>query len=188
MRSMLMAGLRMTADEFLIEDIDPWRNELVDGEVVVHPRTAMSSYTQGRIVSTLHAWSASRMGRGLPVLPLGIRFDERNVHLPDLLWYAEGRAPERDALPPYPLPNLAIEVRSPSTWRYDIGAKKSAYERAGLAELWLVDTAASEILIFRRSSPPAASFDVSLELAIGEELTSPQLPGFSLALSSLFAD
>jgi len=67
---MLTAGLCMTADEFLAEDIDPWRNELVDGEVVVHPRAAMSSYTQGRILSTLHAWSAARMGRGLPILPL----------------------------------------------------------------------------------------------------------------------
>jgi hypothetical protein len=45
----------VTADEFLAEDIDPWRNELVDGEVIVHPRAAKSSYTQGRISSTLQA-------------------------------------------------------------------------------------------------------------------------------------
>ena len=121
-------------------------------------------------------------------MPLDVKLDDRNVFGPDLLWYAEGRAPGRHAPRPSPLPDLAVEVRSPSTWRYDIGAKKSAYERAGLAELWLVDTAASEVLVFRRSSPRAPSFDVSLELAVGDELTSPQLPGFTLALSSLFAD
>jgi hypothetical protein len=42
--------------------------------------------------------------------------------------------------------------------------------------------------VYRRSSPRALSFDVSLELAVGDELTSPQLPGFALALSSLFGD
>jgi len=47
------------------------------------------------------------------------------------------------------------EVRSASTSRYDIGAKKAAHERAGLPELWLVDTAADEVLVFRRSSPQA---------------------------------
>jgi hypothetical protein len=37
-----------------------------------------------------------------------------------------------DARPPSPLPQLAAEVRSPSTWRYDIGAMNAGYERDGL--------------------------------------------------------
>jgi Uma2 family endonuclease len=188
MRSMLTAGLCMTANEFLAEDIDPWRNELVEGEVIVHVRTVMLSHTIGEILRPLHAWASASSGRGLAILPLAIKLDERNVYLPDLLWYAQERVPERDALSPYPMPDLAIEVRSPSTWRYDIGAKKSAYERAGLRELWLVDTAASEVLIFRRSSTRATFFDVSLERAVSDELTSPQLPRFALSLPSAFGD
>ena len=82
---------------------------------------------------------------------------------PDLLWYRAGRAPAIDADPPYPLPDLAIEIRSPSTWRYDIGTKKSVYERDGLPELWLVDGDAASLLVFRRSTPRAATFDVALE-------------------------
>ena len=54
------------------------------------------------------------------------------------------------------LPDLAIEIRSPSTWRYDIGAKKSVYEREGLPELWLVDGDANVVLVFRRSAPGAS--------------------------------
>ncbi len=53
-----------------------------------------------------------------------------------------------------------VDVRSPSTWRYDIGTKKSVYEREGLPELWLVDTDAGVLLVFRRSTPKAPSFDV----------------------------
>ncbi len=68
----------------------------------------------------------------------------------------------------------------------DIGAKKSGYERAGLPELWLVDTAADEVLVFRRSRPGTPTFGVSLELTNQDTLTSPLLPAFELPLSSLF--
>lgn len=74
-----------------------------------------------------------------------------------------------------------------STWRYDIGVKKDHYERAGLSELWLVDTESELLLVYRRSTPSAPEFDVALELGAGEELTSPPLPGFTLAVEELFA-
>lgn len=60
------------------------------------------------------------------------------------------------------------------------------YEQLGLAELWLVDTAADVVLVYRRSSPKAATFDVASELPAGESLATPLLPGFSLDLASLF--
>ena len=85
------------------------------------------------------------------------------------------------------MPALAAEIRSPSTWRYDLGAKKAGYERHGLAELWLLDTVAESVLVFRRSLPPAASFDVALELSGGEQLTSPLLPDFAVAVDDVFA-
>jgi len=119
-------------------------------------------------------------------LPLDVRLDERNVFAPDLLVYSEGQGPRREDPPPSPLPDLAVEVRSPSTWRYDIGAKKAAYERHGLPELWLVDTAADAVLAFRRSSTTRRSFDVTLELGLADPLSSPLLPGFGLSLDELF--
>jgi Uma2 family endonuclease len=87
---------------------------------------------------------------------------------------------------PQPLPDIAVEVRSPSTWRYDIGPKKRRYEQHGLPELWLVDTDADEVFVFRRSAPDAAEFDVVLQIARGDHLTSPQLPDFELSLDALF--
>ena len=96
------------------------------------------------------------------------------------------RVPPRDAARPYAVPDLGVEIRSPSTWRYDIGEKKSGYERAGLPELWPVDTAADEVLVFRRSAPEAPVFDVALELTRAEQLTSPLLSGFELALDAVF--
>ena len=66
--------------------------------------------------------------------------------------------------------------------------KKSGYERERLRELWLVDSAADEVLVFRRSVADAPGFDVALELAAGDALGSPLLPGFALGLSELFGE
>lgn len=132
-------------------------------------------------------WANAAEGRGWVHHSIDVKIDKRNVFAPDIPWYSQERRPRPDDLPPYPRPDLAIEVRSPSTWRYDVGAKESAHERHGLRELWLVDTAAAEVLVFRRSRPEAPSFDVSLELERGETLGSPLLPGFALGLGELFA-
>jgi Uma2 family endonuclease len=81
---------------------------------------------------------------------------------------------------------LAVEIRSPSTWRYDVHVKMRTYERYGLPELWLVDTNAGTVLVFRRSSPEASEFDLALEVEAEETLTSPLLPDFTLEVGSLF--
>jgi Uma2 family endonuclease len=188
MNAMAQVAQRMTADEYLAVPYDGRRTMLVEGEVVLNQPGLPHQFVLADLFRALDAWAMATPGRGRVTWPIDVRIDDRNVFGPDLLWYAEGRVPLRHADRPYPLPDLAVEVRSPSTWRYDIGAKKSAYERAGLAELWLVDTAASEILIFRRSSPDEPAFDVSLELGAEDELGSPRLSGFALAMSSLFAD
>jgi Uma2 family endonuclease len=179
---------RMTAEEFLAmpEPELGWPRSLVAGEVVVNDPTVLHGEVQGELYLALTTWSRSASGRGKVVLPIDVQLDERNVFKPDILWYAEGRAPARLDRRPYPMPDLAVEVRSPSTWRYDVGAKKSGYERHGLPELWLVDTAGEAVLVFRRSEPGAPSFDVSLELAREEQVRSPLLPGFGLALAELF--
>ena len=177
---------RMTADEYLAQPYDGVRSQLVAGEVIVEQPSNLHQLILRDLFVELHEWAVGSAGRGTVSWPLDVKLDERNVFGPDLMWYAQGRAPERRDERPYPLPDLVVEARSPSTWRYDIGAKKSAYERAGLAELWLVDTAADVVLVFRRS-PRSQTFDVALEPGVADALTSPLLPGFSLELQTLFA-
>jgi len=178
---------RMTAQEFLAQGFDGVRSELVGGEVIVHEPRLPHQRVLRDIWRLLDGWTQAAPRRGEVTFPIDVQIDEHNVFGPDLLWYAADRSPSRPDEPPYPMPDLAVEVRSPSTWRYDIGAKKSGYERGGLPELWLVDTSADEIFVFRRSARTSSSFDVALELGRGDSLVSPLLPGFTLALDALFA-
>ncbi len=177
---------RMTAQEYMALPEERWA-QLVEGELVVSQARKLHQKLLGDLYVTLRAWTGAGDGRGEAVLPIDVSLDDVNVYAPDVLWYRSGRDLPPPDVRPQPLPDIAVEIRSPSTWRYDVGAKKAAYERHGLPELWLVDTAASEILVFRRSTPRAAVFDVSLELAAGDTLTSPLLPGFALPVADVFA-
>ncbi|MDQ3675384.1 MAG: Uma2 family endonuclease, partial [Actinomycetota bacterium] len=142
----------LSADEYFDLPYDERRTQLIEGEVVVYEPKPMHQRVLLRLLMELYDWVRAQHGRGEVILPLDVQIDDRNVYGPDLLWYALGHAPGREEDRSSPLPDLAVEVRSPSTWRYDIGAKKAGYERAGLPELWLVDTAADEVLVFRRSA------------------------------------
>jgi Uma2 family endonuclease len=182
------AAQQMTAQEFLrLPDTDDLRSaELVEGELIVDPPRARHQLVAGEIIYALMSWSRSAEARGTVWFNLGVQLDERNVYQPDVLWYPAEVEVDLDARPPSPLPHIAVEVRSPSTWRFDIGAKKAAYEREGLRELWLVDTDAKVVLVFRRSALGAGTFDIALE--IDATLTSPQLDGFELPLAELFPE
>jgi Uma2 family endonuclease len=179
----------MTAEEYLARPYDPRERgwELIGGELVdMHDPLLQHELVCKELMYELERWSRAQPGRGLVIRSIDVLISDRDIYGPDLLWYRDDHVPSRDSGRPYPVPDLAVEVRSPSTWRYDIGAKKSGYERAGLPELWLVDTAADEVLVFRRSRAGAPAFDVALELTRDESVTSPLLAGFSLPVATVF--
>lgn len=184
----MTAAQSMTAEEFVAAPVPqhgrPWN--LVGGEVIVNVPTFVHQRTGDNILFALKAWTRAGSDRGGAGSPADIGLDARNVFAPDVYWSAPGRGPSPERKPPYPMPDLAVEVRSPSTWRYDLGPKKAGYERHGLRELWLVDTVARTVLIYRRSSSESPEFDEALELSGDEQLTSPQLPGFAIAVADLF--
>lgn len=162
--------------------------QLVEGEIVLFDPSFNHALLQMRVITALANWASSSQGFGLPLFPTDIAIDEHNAFGPDVLWFADTNyRPAPGETYADRLPDLCVEIRSPSTWRYDIGAKKRKYEEGGLAELWLVDDKAEVVLAFRRSTPDAPSFDVALEIGRGETLRSPLLPGFDLALDEVFA-
>jgi len=176
----------MTVEEFLTVRGERRFAELVDGVMVISEPRYLHLAVQNRILFESNAWCRERPGRGAALPPADVLMSDRDLYAPDVVWYAQAHLPPslQDPLPT--VPDLAVEVRSPSTWRYDIGRKKTMYERGGLPELWLVDTDADEVLVFRRSRARAPEFDVALELAAGDTVRSPLLSGFKLEVGALF--
>jgi Uma2 family endonuclease len=165
---------RMTADDFLaLPELPGVRfRQLIDGEVVVNAPAWMHGDSQIAILAALRNWVRTGAARGAVNVPIDVLLDDRNVYEPDVVWYRAGRAPLRADPPPYAPP--------------DIGVKKTIYERHGVAELWLVDTAADVVLVFRRSSLESPEFDVSEELDTDAILRSGLLPGFALPVAEIF--
>jgi Uma2 family endonuclease len=178
----------MTAEEYMAISAEGDRTQLVEGLVIVNEPKLRHGVLQLRLGMALGAWTESDAGFGVASMPTSVKLDEHNVFGPDLVWIAEDHALSELDRYPETVPDLCVEVRSSSTWRYDTGAKRAVYERSGLPELWLVDDAAERVLVFRRSRRDSRMFDVTLELRAGEELASPQLPGFALAIERLFRD
>jgi Uma2 family endonuclease len=177
---------RMTVEEYYASSVEGDHTQLVEGEIVVSEPKPIHAVLQGLLFVALHGWTEAADGRGQAMLTTNVSLDQYNVYAPDLLWFAEEHRPTDLNRYPLRVPDLCVEIRSPGTWRYDLGAKKSGYERARLPELWLVDDAAETLIAFRRSRPGGPIFDIALELRRDETLTSPQLPGFALPLDELF--
>ena len=139
---------RLTADDYLARD-DPRRTELIDGVLVVNEPSILHQHVCGLVYQALAAWTRTPTGRGMATLPLNVALDAENVLAPDVMWF-DGELP-LDAVNAPRVPDLVVEVRSPATWRFDVGRKRDLYERHGVRELWLVDPFSRSVLAFRRA-------------------------------------
>ncbi len=181
-------GVKLTYDDFLLFPDDGLRHELIDGE---HYVTPSPNWDHQRISGRLHL----AIGNYLHANPIGIvayapfdvvftRFD---VVEPDLLYLSNERA--RAVLTDANIqgvPNLAIEILSKSTSKRDRTIKQQLYERSGVDEYWIVDPVANAIRVMRLDDGRFGTA-INLRAEAGDSLTTPLLPGFSAALTDIFA-
>lgn len=107
---------------------------------------------------------------------------------PDLLFFSTARAAAVTAQNAQGAPDLVVEILSPSSRRLDESTKLELYERAGVAEYWLVDPELETVKLYRREGDRGFAPPRELALERREELTSPLLPGLTLDLAEVFAE
>jgi Uma2 family endonuclease len=187
----LVARHDVNAEEFFAMTWLPPTAQLLDGEVVVvNTPSWRHQHIAGELYLQLRLWIAGGPGRGMCGMPVDMRVDDRNVYAPDVFWFRDGHVPDLDVVRLPWLPDLAVEVLSPSTRRYDLGVKRERYEQSGVPELWLVDPrpgASAPARVLRRSEEKAPAFDLDVRLTVEDELASPQLGGFALPVRDLLA-
>lgn len=182
-----MSTALISADHYLATPDDrPRWTELIDGEVHIMNGPAVRHQ---RIVAFLMrrigSWVEGAEDRGECPASLDCRLDDGTVLAPDVLWLSAARVARLTETYLDGPPDLAVEVRSPSTWQRDIGAKKRKYEESGLPELWLVDTSSDTVMVFRRTTG-SPEFDVAMELGADDELTTQLMPGLTVRIRELF--
>jgi Uma2 family endonuclease len=175
---------RLTVDEFFALPGEQRHTQLIDGEIVVNAPSMRHQRILYWMAYELETFRRANPHLGSPGLEMDVPVGNHDVYLPDLWWSSPSRLPGPIRFEA--MPDLAIEIGSPSTWRFDVGTKKRGYEAAGLPELWLVDTVRDRVILHRRSHPDVTAFDVTFEVTPGEDLTSPLLPGLTLDVAELF--
>lgn len=176
----------MTLAEFLDwERRQPTRNEFIDGEIVamtgarvVHVR--MVRRLMHRLVDHLRGSPCEAFANDLRiVVPLG------DSYYPDILMIC-GDAQPRDEDDQVELATIAIEVSSPSTWRYDAQRKRWGYLSVPTMEHYLlIDPAEIGAEVVSRDE--ARAYRGTLMLEPDDVLELPAI-GFSVRLGDLYAD
>jgi Uma2 family endonuclease len=181
------AGMKLTYEDFLLFPDDGKRHELIDGE---HYVTPAPNVRHQRICGSFHlriaSWLESHPIGEIFFAPLDVIFTKFDVVEPDLLYISNERlaalSPEGHVTV---VPEIVIEIGSPSTRKRDETVKLRLYERSGVAEYWIVDLDRDVIRVYRREGEIFAR-PVELSVEAGDVLTTPHLPGLDIPLSWVF--
>jgi Uma2 family endonuclease len=142
---------RWTYEEYYKLD-DDQRYEIIDGELLVAP--APDTWHQAwigelHLILDRHV-RARQLGKVL-LSPVDVVLDPENTVQPDIVFVAAGNAGiiQRRAI--FGVPDLLVELVSPSSVRRDRYDKKALYARFGVKEYWIGDPAnmALEILTLK---------------------------------------
>ena len=82
------------------------------------------------------------------------------------------------------IPDLAVEILSPSNWVDDRRTKFDVYADAGIAEYWIIDPKKESVEIFTRKGN---RYELVEKYDRGDRVASQVLSGFSLAVDEIFA-
>jgi Uma2 family endonuclease len=178
---------KLTYDDFVLFPDDGMRHELIDGE---HYVTPSPNFKHQAVLGNLHLlignWlQAHRVGRVM-LSPFDVVFTKFDVVEPDLLYLSNERAEQvLTKANVQGVPELVVEIGSPSTRRRDDTIKRRLYERSGVSEYWVVDPDLDVVRVYRAG---AKGFDKPVELLLeaGQVLTTALLPGLELPLSKIF--
>ena len=128
--------------------------EVVGGELFVTP---MPSWRHQWIAHDLCAALAPyvlehRLGTAF-CLVTDVIGGEKDVVVPDVVVYPFTRENSPLRAIDAPRPILVAEIRSPATWRRDIGPKRELYLALGVPEYWIVDADERAVTVVRSGHP-----------------------------------
>jgi len=82
-------------------------------------------------------------------------------------------------------PDIVVEILSPGNNRKELQNKYDVYEEAGVLEYWIIYPHEKTLI---KCALVENRFQTSRPYTIGDEITTPILPGFVLSLDELFKD
>ncbi len=126
---------------------DGKRHEIVAGDHFVNPAPNLYHQTVSRRLQ-FQLYSAIEL-KELGVVfnaPVDLQLSEHDIVQPDLVVIAKDRSHIMTPIKIRGIPNLVVEILSPSNKKYDRETKRRAYQRCQIPEYWIVDPEEHTIL------------------------------------------
>jgi|JI10StandDraft_1071094.scaffolds.fasta_scaffold160921_4 Uma2 family endonuclease len=166
----------VTEEEFLALPETADKVELIDGEVFMSPAPSPPHQRiSGRLFNALYQW-ANENGAEAFYAPLDVRFGPGRIAQPDLMVFLRPIGTTQGPIDQ--VPELCIEILSPTNRSYDTLTKRFVYGAAGVTEYWIIDP--------RGRAEKWTGPNLTEGAAVIDALESGLLPGFRLALAELF--
>jgi Uma2 family endonuclease len=169
-----------------IPNLDERLYEVVDGEIVeLPPRGVYQSWIASKLYFFLQRYlEEQKLGKAGVELLFDFSKTIGKKRRPDLSYVSYDRWP-RGVDPPDEeawevVPNLAVEVISPTNTVYELQGKISEYFQVGVERVWVVFPAQRQVSVY--DSPNSIRIFTANEVLVDEGL----FPGFRFALGDLF--
>ncbi|HEY3875434.1 MAG TPA: Uma2 family endonuclease [Candidatus Kapabacteria bacterium] len=160
--------------------------QLIGGELIMSPSpTFFHQRIISRINQTLGTYVRNHGLGEIIVSPMDVHLTEDDIYQPDALFIRADQLSgiaEDDRI--HFVPDLAIEVLSPSTAYYDYSHKKTVYAERGVKEYWIVDPQDRTVEIMENENGIFSTVALFKETAM---LESTMFPGFTMKVEEVFA-
>lgn len=175
-----------TYEDYLRLPDDNHRYEIISG--VLYMASAPSfhhQYVVSELFGELRNFVKSNLLGIVLTAPLDVRLpNQSGIIQPDILFIRAENIPAENFQAFLGVPDLVVEVLSPSTRRYDTATKLNAYEQAGVREYWLIDPIAHHAVVYALPENGREYINAG-EYTAEHTLTSPLLKNFTLPIRNI---
>lgn len=183
----------MTLADFMRRYAEDGPFEFVDGEIIpLSPQVSGSAMAASRLLSAFYIFlEKNKVGEVVPEAPFVLTFDKSNwvkgSRVPDIMFFRADRFaeytannPDWEEKPFIIVPDLVVEVVSPTDGYSEVAEKVEGYLRDGVQVVWVVDRQRRTVTIWHKGEYAT--------LTEADTLTDRELlPGFEIIVKSLFA-
>lgn len=176
----------MTAEQFFQLPEGPPYFELIDGDLYLSPSPRRDHQNiLLNLATDLRVYLRQNSLGKIYVAPSDVLFTDERILNPDLYFVREERCEILTDFGASGAPDLVVEILSLSTAKRDVGRKREIYAESGVEEFWVVSPKTQTIEVYRLREKADEPLAV---LAVGQTLTSPLFPGWSLAVADVFRE
>lgn len=180
----LVLEKKMTVAEFLEIDFEEgYLYELINGIIVKRASPSAEHQRISRHLSRMmdNFIFDNKLGEFLTA-PLDVYLTDTDLTQPDLIFVLKEKAHIVKGFIKG-IPDLLVEILSPSTAKTDKGDKRKLYQRCGVTEYWIVDPKSQSIEVYVLEAGSYELFAFAQEMGVVE---SKVLTGFSVEVKTVF--